>query len=246
MDPPMVSDALTSKGGSVPTLLAFQTSGSSRQTPAMGRRLHYLAFLVLIAAAGVWVGLSLAPAEPIYAGRPLSNWLDGGYEQASEAVHEIGAPAAPWIFAKLRREHPQAGTQQRYLSVWEQLPVPFQRILPRPKTAGYDEWNACQALVQIGPRVIPTLATRLRHRDVLVRRVSAQGLAAFRARGSSIGAALPALRSALKDRDSRVRREAAHALGAENESWALNGTQCAASDFAQGSTNLLLQNACRP
>ena len=169
--------------------------------------------VILVALAGAWFGVHLPPAEPVYASRHLSQWLDGGYEQASEALHEVGPAAVPVVFAKLRHEHPQEGSWQRYRRVWEKLPAKIQRLLPRPKTAGYDQWNACQALVEIGPRVIPTLAVNMKHHHLLVRCASAQALGVFRQRGADISIAVPALRMALDHPNRNLRREAAQALG---------------------------------
>src|SRR5947208_10828699 len=75
----------------------------------------------MLASLGLTLGLR-AP-EPVYAGKPLSSWLDEGYEPMSMALHEIGPAAAPFIFSKLRREDPAYGLWSQYSKIWRLTPA---------------------------------------------------------------------------------------------------------------------------
>ncbi len=163
--------------------------------------------------AVAWL-LIASPGPPIvYEGKTLDSWLDAGYEDASRVLHELGPAAAECIFAKLKREDPEYGRWGRYRAVWKRCPAFCQKLLPRPRVSSFDDWRACNALLAIGPRAIPTLCASLKDRHFLVRAVSAQTLGLFRQRGSDIGAAWPALQAALHDPDAGVRHQAEAALG---------------------------------
>src|SRR5579859_6554820 len=80
--------------------------------------------------------------EPVYAGRPLGQWLDCGYEPAALALAETGPSAAAVIFSKLRHEHPGYGWRAKYRMVWSKAPKTIQSLLPTPKPASFDEARA--------------------------------------------------------------------------------------------------------
>ncbi len=179
----------------------------------MRRRVGFI--LLLLSCAGVATVLlgRARPAEPIYEGKPIGQWLDAGFEDASRVLYDAGPPAAQSIFEKLKREHPKFGRWGRYRSVWEKVPTFCRKFLPRPRSSGFDEWRASQLLLAIGPQVIPSLKESLADRHFLVRSVSAQTLGLFRQRGNKIQVAIPALEAALHDSDPAVRAQAALALG---------------------------------
>jgi hypothetical protein len=94
-------------------------------------------------------------------------------------LHEVGPPAAESIFTKLKREHPKYGPRARYRVVWNRLPSVCKRVLPQPKSAAFDEWRACHALLAIGRPVIPLLEKKTHDSNPLVRNTSVQALACF-------------------------------------------------------------------
>ncbi len=149
------------------------------------RRSHHgiVLLLVLLAGTALVCGWRSASPDPVYEGRPLSQWLDGGYEQASMALHELGPAAVPCVFEKLRREHPAWGSRVYYRRAWEYTPPVLRRWLPGPRSAAFDEWRACQALVDIGPRAIPLLLPAARDRHRAVRAAAAAALRVFQDRG---------------------------------------------------------------
>src|SRR5258708_2284707 len=103
---------------------------------------------------GAILGLRMVAAptsEPLYAGKPVSEWLEGGYEQASLALQEIGSSAAPYVLAKLSREDPHNGSLWKYQALWRKAPPPLKSILPKPRTGNFDELRACSALLELGP-----------------------------------------------------------------------------------------------
>ncbi len=167
----------------------------------------------LAAAALAWWALNSPGAPPLYEGKPLDQWLDAGYEDCARVLYEAGPPAVDAVFSKLKREHPRYGRWGRYRSAWQKCPAFCQKLLPRPRASGFDEWRACNALLAIGPQAIPSLRTSIRDRHFLVRAVSAQALGLLQQRGANIRSALPALQVALRDRDPAVRHQAAFALG---------------------------------
>jgi HEAT repeats len=176
-------------------------------------RWRWMLMLTLVATAALaWSMAKSSARELSYEGKPLDQWLDAGYEDASRVLYEIGPEAAGCIFTKLKREHPQYGRWGRYRSFWKRLPAPCQKLLPRPRESGFDEWRACHALLAIGPRVVPVLGKSLKDDHFLIRAVSAQTLGLFHQQGISIRASLPALEAALQDRDAGVRQQAAAVL----------------------------------
>jgi hypothetical protein len=176
------------------------------------RRLWIAGFALVLILAGFFLLAGRQSRELIYEGKPLSQWLDGGYEDSSRALYDVGPPAADSIFAKLKREHPKYGYWGRYRSAWSKVPAFARGLLPRPKTTGFDEWRACNALLAIGPGVIPRLASALRDSSWLVRSTSAQTLGCFQERGSDIRFAVPFLQTALNDPDPATRYLAATVL----------------------------------
>ena len=173
-------------------------------------------FLAALAGSTVAVLLVLLVRSPAsdcgFEGKPLDQWLEAGYEDMARVLYEVGPSAAESIFTKVKWEHPQYGRWARYRSLWNQLPVLFRKVAPQPRSCSFDEWRASQALLAIGPQVIPSLAGSLGNHHFLVRSVSAQALSLLRKQGANISAAVPALRTALQDSDPGVRAQAAAAL----------------------------------
>jgi hypothetical protein len=167
---------------------------------------------VLLGAAFVLAFSGFGHREPSHAGKPINQWLDNGFEDASMALHEVGPAAAPCIFDKLRNEHPRYGRWQKYGALRQKLPATFQVVLPRAKVVSFDELRACSALLEIGPGVIPALASGLNDASPAVRITCAWALALFCERGKDIGVALPNLVRASNDGNSEVRERAASAL----------------------------------
>jgi len=176
------------------------------------QRLGIPVVAVVLVLVGLFLLAGRSSREPIYEGKPLSQWLDGGYEDASRALYDVGPAAADSIFAKLKREHPKFGYWGRYRAAWEKVPAFARGLLPRPKTSGFDEWRACNALLAIGPSVIPRLATALKDSSFLVRSTSAETLGYFQKRGSNIRVAIPSLQVALNDPNLAIRHLAATVL----------------------------------
>jgi hypothetical protein len=165
-----------------------------------------------------WVvsGIAAKAPEPAYAGRPVREWLDGGYEQISMAMHETGPSAAPIVFSKLRRDHPVYGSWAKYRKLWRSIPGVLRRFMPVPKSASFDELTACNALLDIGPQVIPCLARGLEDHNEAVKLASVMALKHFCQRGSNITPAFLQLARATLDPNATVSQEAASALATLN------------------------------
>jgi hypothetical protein len=123
--------------------------------------------------------------EPVYAGKPLHLWLDDGYEPMSMALHEIGPAAAPFIFAKLRREDPDYGSWVMFQQIWRKTPGCVRNLLPVPRTSNFDRDRACSALLELGPGVIPQLRYAAEDHNRAVKIASTRVLSYFRAAAGS-------------------------------------------------------------
>lgn len=221
--------------------------GFKAQTPQ--RFLLVVARLLVLLIAGslaVRAGLSFLEVQqpPKFEDRSLEAWLDSGYEDASRALYEIGPAAVPGIFAKLRREHPQQGYWQHYRHFWQRLPGPCQKLLPRPKTASFDEWRASHALAAIGPSAVPAVSHALQDRNALVRSTAAQALAFFAEHGVKITTAYSALERAQRDKEPQVRQYAAQAL--RRSSYGRAPAQESNPDYHQCRKAPLQEQAARP
>ena len=163
------------------------------------------------------IGLALLsmnsqPAQLVYAGKTVDQWLDAGYEDAATALHEIGPAAVPYILRKLSREDPRCGSLRRYRQLFSRLPADLRTILPKPKAGNFDELRACSDLLELGPQAIPLLTAQLHHPNPVVREVSAHALGLFRQQGKSISQSVAFLIEARRDPSLEVRARAAWAL----------------------------------
>ena len=152
-------------------------------------------------------------AEPLYAGKGLSDWLNSGHEDAGQAVHEIGLAALPYILDKLAREDPRFGSNSRYAQIYARLPLPVRRLSPRPGPTNFDENRASSLLVELGPAAIPLLVEALHSTNPAVREVGAHVLGLMSERGKNIQVAVPRLRAASRDACPEVATRAKWALG---------------------------------
>ncbi len=159
----------------------------------MRSRDSIILIVVVIGVGGVALCSGFAPREPQYQGKSLNRWLDGGYEDAALALREIGPAAVPCIFEKLRREHPQWGHRQQYRKIWAKTPSFLQPCLPRPRTAAFDEYRACNVFLDLGPQTIPVLIRGLDDRNPGIRLACAWALGLFHDRGANVDAAVPSL-----------------------------------------------------
>ena len=175
----------------------------------MRRNCAIVAGLSAVAAMVLLLASGRSNPQLSFEGKPLTQWLDNGFEDASRALYEIGPASASCIFEKLKTEHPEYSTRARYAAVFQRCPPVCRKFLPNPKRAGFDEHRASEALLAIGPAVVPVLSDALvRDDSFLVRSVSAQTLLRFQQRGRKIECAYPALRRALDDPDPEVQKTA--------------------------------------
>ncbi|HTL18369.1 MAG TPA: hypothetical protein VL793_14125 [Patescibacteria group bacterium] len=174
-------------------------AGSGQRLRHLGVGLFSLLVISLIFSRFVF----RAP-EPQYAGKTVSQWLEAGHEDASFALHEIGPPALPYIFAKLVREDPRNQWRNSYRSLLKHLPVSIRGLLPSPGGTSFDETRGCAIVLELGPGTIPELVRALQNRNPVVRQVSAEALGVWRRRGKCIDVAVPRLLTASKDSDRQV------------------------------------------
>jgi len=163
--------------------------------------------LVIVVAVATGCGLfSFRSAEPVYAGKSLTEWLDAGSEPAAMAVHEIGPAATPWILRKIRWEHPRWGRWQTYQYYWRLVPAFVHQVMPKPRIAAYDEFKAMAVLLEVGPGVIPQLNAALKEKNPGVRITCAMTLDSLHDRGLKDAKSIAALRAALQDEHPEVRK----------------------------------------
>ena len=153
------------------------------------------------------------PAEPVYAGKSVTQWLEAGYEDCAKALQEIGPVAGPYVLAKLAREDPRYGSESVYRVLWARLPAPVRKVVPKPKSTNFDQLRATSALLEIGPQLVPVPALRVKDNNPAVRSVCARALGLLRRQGANIRPAFPALTEALGDPKPEVAALAALALG---------------------------------
>lgn len=171
---------------------------------------------VLLCTAVVLVSAKASPlqlqTEPVYAGKPIGDWLNSGHEDACQAVHEVGTPAMPFILQKLASEDPAFGWNSRYARFHAWFPPAIRRLLPKPGPTNFDRTRACSLLLEVGPAGIPVLAEALHHKNPAVREVSARVLGMLSQKGKNIRIAISSLQTAKQDRWPEVRLSATRAL----------------------------------
>ena len=170
------------------------------------------ALVVVIAAAAPSVLLNRRAAEPVYAGLTLSAWLEDGVEPASVALREIGAPAVPYLLARLRREDPNYGSYQSYRKFWDRVPGILRPMLPKPKSGSFDQARTCNLLLAIGPQAFPAMLRGLSDANPSVRAACAWALGSSPRARTELASVLPALVRCLKDSNPEVRQRAAWAI----------------------------------
>jgi len=131
---------------------------------------------LLAAATTLATFCNSSPREPGYAGKTISEWLDGGYEPAAMALQEVGPPAIPWVFRNLRREHAVWSKKGAYLKLQCHVPARFWRMFPTPKRTGFDELRAANLLIGLGPSAVPALRAGLKDSNPAVRTACAMAL----------------------------------------------------------------------
>src|SRR6266516_543899 len=141
--------------------------------------------ILLLSTIGVVAWRKLHP-EPKFQGKPLREWLQqkadnsGDWREATNALHQIGPRAVPYVVSKLRRDN--SGLAKRYRRTWPQLPRFLRKILPQPREP-FPEVVAVNAFRDIGPAVIPSLTTLLKNDNSTVRSSAAWALESFRRSG---------------------------------------------------------------
>jgi len=181
-------------------------------------------------AAFVIVGILLAavaynarkPNEPRYQSRGINSWLGELNSairhndlqkrlEAEKAVQAIGAKAAPYVVANLRRGN--SAWSKNYRNLFIKLPAWLQTLIPSPREE-FTFFAGSSALLAIGPSAKPVLITALKDNDPVVRSASASalgGLAHYH--GTDIKDSAPALTECLRDTDANVRCLSVLALG---------------------------------
>ena len=153
--------------------LVSPQSLSVRRTDPL-RLIYLVSVLALVLVFLAWP----RSREPVYAGRPITAWLDGGYEPAAMALEEIGPAAVPWLFQKLRRDNPRWDYSRAYRHLRERVPGPLRNVLPQPRVSGFDAERAANLLVGLGPPVLPALKAGLKDKNPAVRTACASALKA--------------------------------------------------------------------
>ena len=143
-------------------------------TVARRKRAFWLLLCGAIAALGVATYAIRAyinpeSRQPAYGGRTVSEWLDGGYEPAALAVHEIGHPAVPWIFRKLRYEHPRWDYWGAYRRFRKVVPGNVASVMPQGHASGFDDLRAANLLLSIGTPALSMMRTGLKDGNPTVR-----------------------------------------------------------------------------
>jgi hypothetical protein len=117
--------------------------------------------------------------EPVYAGKTVTQWLDGGYEPAAMALEELGPSAVPWVFKTLRRDQPSFDYVAAFTTIRRYAPTLLVSMLPRQRPTGFDELRAANLLIGMGPPVLPALTAGLQDSNAAVRTACQMALRAL-------------------------------------------------------------------
>lgn len=177
----------------------------------MGRYLG-IGFVVAFAAIFGLHFVASSAREPSYGGKSISQWLDGGYEDAAMALQQIGPAAGPYVLAKLAREDGRYGTSVAYGRFWTKLPMRLRGIFPKARTGNFSDLRATSALLELGPPIKPLLRSHLADGNPAVRIACARTLGILAGQGSDIGTALEPLSKAARDPNAVVAATARAAL----------------------------------
>lgn len=194
--------------------LCFLRSKAASAFLWIGRRArkYVLWAVALLAGSAIFMVALSRSREPVYGGKTISQWLDSGYEQTSFALQETGPAAIPYIFRKLRAEHPVYGYRARYGKWRQKTPAALRSVLPKPPAGNFDDLRACQALLELGPGAVPGLAAGLRDRNMAVQLASAWALGLLSERGVRVEGTRSELARLARSEDPNVRQRAAWAL----------------------------------
>ncbi len=137
----------------------------------MRRTAKIIAALFLVAIIGVpaaLVFLPRRPANPVYADRPLSEWVGnwgvvelvpGSATLVRTNVTALDLNAAPYLVSVLRRQ--DSPWAKRYMRDWPKLPLWLRQRLPLPTSADALRANAVTMLAGTGPGSPETIAALL-------------------------------------------------------------------------------------
>ena len=193
--------------------------------------------LVAAVAGAVWRWWPWAPPEPVYEGKPVSNWLGRTQVWPPRYLHPHGGSlvvdgrefadplgcswarqlagdsnAVPFLMATVKRDRwPGQTYYRRWL--WPKLPSGIKRHLAAPTDNAAERQDAALFLGCMGvaaKQAIPVLIRALRTNES--EQVRAQAAWAAAKVGGKDSAVIAALNEALKDRDGRVRGAATISL----------------------------------
>jgi hypothetical protein len=142
--------------------------------------------VALLALVSLFALFGSPPArQPVYAGKTITEWLDGGYEPAAMALEELGPSAVPWVFRALRRDHPSIDYQAAYAKICRCAPARIVPVFPRPRATGFDELRAANLLIGMGPPVLPALRAGRRDGNAAVRAACNMALSTLEPKGAA-------------------------------------------------------------
>lgn len=164
------------------------------------------AAVLLVAVLGVVVWQILGPKEPVYHGKPLSQWLNeynragalDKTESISEAIRAMGTNTLPFLLAHIR--HSDSPTRRRFLNLVGKL-----RFLKLP-FYGADPYRSTSilALHALGSQTAPLLPELLKFSEDP--RTSYWGTISLLAIGTN---SIPTLETACQSPNAQVRAHAA-------------------------------------
>jgi hypothetical protein len=129
--------------------------------PAMRRRLVIIccALITFAAIVGFW---PRGPAEPVYQGKPLSQWIEETWydpvnPHGSKAIRALGTNALPWLMSEIGHPEP------KWRRTLNRLTDKFRRNQGRGRTREDRVWKAMTALRELGRSSIPALPQLARY-----------------------------------------------------------------------------------
>jgi hypothetical protein len=173
-----------------------------------------LLMAVGIVGVGIALVFVLAPQEPQYEGRSITQWLDDWAakkvpNRSLEALRRIGTNALPYAVNNLARN--DSNWRSNYAKVQAKMPAWLQKHVTRPKPL-LQEVDGANVFSHLGSNSLPHAIALLKHASPTVRRSAAGGVFSLRRQTPEARRAIPALIDALADPDRMVRFQAALAL----------------------------------
>ncbi len=123
----------------------------------------FLAAAIVAALGIVWWAVATRPPavpDPVYAGLPLSYWVDPPVWAGAGVVPELDSNAVPYFVQALRTR--DSGLRKAYGYGWQHLPAGLRTRLPAPGNTADLKMITCACLAGLGASARPAIPELIR------------------------------------------------------------------------------------